>query len=98
MSFSKDENINKNVLLILKQEKKMILKKNELKKTKEKVDILENKIESINDDGNLNKKNIIINKEKIKYSGILNIIKVIIIANIVIIKKLKLNIYKEKIL
>ena len=98
MSFSKDENINKNVLLILKQEKKMILKKNELKKTKEKVDILENKIESINDDGNLNKKNIIINKEKIKYSGILNIIKVIIIANIVIIKKLKLNKYKEKIL
>ena len=59
MSFSKDENINKNVLLILKQEKKMILKKNELKKTKEKVDILENKIEYINDDDNLNKKNII---------------------------------------
>ena len=55
-SFSKDENINKNFLLILKQENESL--KNELKKTKEKVDVLENKIESLICEKNFKNKNI----------------------------------------
>ena len=80
-SFSKDENINKNFILVLKKENESL--KNELKKTKEKVDVLENKIESLifeknsrnkiinKSNDNYNNDNIdkkTINKENIKYS------------------------------
>ena len=44
-SFSKENNANKNYLLILKQENETL--KNELMKTKEKVDILQNKIQNL---------------------------------------------------
>ena len=56
-SFSKGNNLNNNYLLSLKQENETL--KNELMKTKEKVDVLENKIQNLiqGNEANLNKDN-----------------------------------------
>ena len=55
-SFSKTSNINKNYLLRLKQENESL--KKELMKTKQKVDVLENKIDLlINENSNINNNN-----------------------------------------
>jgi hypothetical protein len=55
-SFSKTSNINKNFLLLLKQENDSL--KKELMKTKQKVDVLENKIDLlINENNNINNNN-----------------------------------------